>query len=125
MQFVLEFDWSRECITPDWSLVAWAEKGEVDIIHARGKKSDSFPYIERTAEMQDPEEEALRVIAEAKAALAKKAKKNAEAKQAAKAAAEAEAVLVEVELVKARQSGRSEADQAVVRPAASLPHRPA
>jgi len=90
MQFVLEFDWSRECITPDWSLVAWAEKGEVDIIHAKGKKSDSFPYIERTAEMQDPEEEALRVIAEAKAALVKKAQKKAEAKQAALAAAKAE-----------------------------------
>ena len=24
-QYVLEFDWSRENITPDWSVVAWAE----------------------------------------------------------------------------------------------------
>ena len=54
--YVVEFDWARECITPDWSVVAWAEKGEVTLMHSSGLKSDSLPFIERTAEMQDPEE---------------------------------------------------------------------
>ena len=42
--FILEFDWARECITPDWSLVAMAEKGEVVVSHLNGYKSDTLPY---------------------------------------------------------------------------------
>lgn len=67
-QFVLEFDWSREDITPDWSITTWAEQGKVSILYADGRKSDALPFIERTAGMQDPDEEASRAIAAAKAA---------------------------------------------------------
>ena len=26
-EFILEFDWDRDCITPDWSLTAWGHAG--------------------------------------------------------------------------------------------------
>jgi hypothetical protein len=29
--YILEFDWGRECVTPDWSITAVAEKGEVKV----------------------------------------------------------------------------------------------
>ena len=68
-QYVLEFDFSREDITPDWSITATAELGNVSILYSDGRKSDTLPFIERTAEMQDPVEQA-----EHEAMLARKAK---------------------------------------------------
>ena len=47
-QFVLEFDWSRENITPDWSITTWAEKGGASILYSDGSKSDSLPFLKRT-----------------------------------------------------------------------------
>ena len=49
--FILEFDWSRKDITPDWSITAWAELGGVQILYQDGRKSDTFPFIERTLEI--------------------------------------------------------------------------
>ena len=48
--FIVEFDWQRECITPDWSVVAWAEKGRVLVKHRDGIKSDQMPHIERKSD---------------------------------------------------------------------------
>jgi len=31
--YILEFDWAREDITPDWSVTAWAENGAVTVEH--------------------------------------------------------------------------------------------
>ena len=42
---MIEFDWERECITPDWSIVAWAEKGEVTVTHDDGLKSMELPSL--------------------------------------------------------------------------------
>ena len=33
-KIMIEFDWARECVTPDWSLVAWGEFGEVSVKHS-------------------------------------------------------------------------------------------
>ena len=65
-QYVLEFDWSRENITPDWSITVWAEFGEVSVVYSDYRESDTLPYLERTEKLQDPEEEAARVAAEFK-----------------------------------------------------------
>ena len=61
-QYIVEFDWSRKDITPDWSITSWAKEGGVSILYQDGRNSDSLPFIKRTAEMQDPDEEAQRVI---------------------------------------------------------------
>ena len=46
--YIVELDFSRENITPDWSLTAWAPKGAVEVRHSDGLKSQaSFPYIEK------------------------------------------------------------------------------
>jgi len=45
--FTLEFDWARDCITPDWSLTAWAEHGKVTVRHKSGLQSEALPYIEK------------------------------------------------------------------------------
>ena len=46
---MVEFDWAREGITPDWSVTAAGEKGDVTVIHSSGRASDTLPFIERTA----------------------------------------------------------------------------
>ena len=52
-RYVLEFDWSRENITPDWSITAWAELGGVSIRYEGLRVSDALPFIDRTkAEME-------------------------------------------------------------------------
>jgi len=43
-EIVVEFDWTRECVTPDWSVTAWAETGKVTVLHVDGIKTDSLPY---------------------------------------------------------------------------------
>ena len=45
--FILEFDWDRECITPDWSITAVADKGAVKVKHSLGLKTDSLPFISK------------------------------------------------------------------------------
>ena len=50
--FILEFDWSRDCVTPDWSLTAWAERGALTVKHTDGIPTQRLPYIERTGELQ-------------------------------------------------------------------------
>ena len=50
--YILEFDWARKDITKDWSITAWAEKGGVSIKYSDGRKSDTLPYIEKTAELE-------------------------------------------------------------------------
>lgn len=52
--FVLEFDWDRECITPDWSIVAVAEKGAVKVKHSQGLKTDSLPYTPKRSKQAAP-----------------------------------------------------------------------
>ena len=52
--FVLEFDWDRECITPDWSIVAVAEKGAVKVKHSQGLKTDSLPFIAKRSQQAAP-----------------------------------------------------------------------
>ena len=47
-QYVLEFDWSREHITPDWSITAWAEKGGVSVKYQDGRQSDTLPSMANT-----------------------------------------------------------------------------
>ena len=47
MTIIVELDFGREGITPDWSLVAWAAEGEVTVRHTKGLQTDSFPFIER------------------------------------------------------------------------------
>jgi len=44
---VVELDFARENITPDWSLTAWAPDGAVTVRHTKNLKSGSFPYIEK------------------------------------------------------------------------------
>ena len=44
--FIIEFDWARECITPDWSVTVWAEYGEVIVMHSDGLVSDSLPTLD-------------------------------------------------------------------------------
>ena len=53
--FVLEWDWSREDVTPDWSLTAWAEQGEVSVIYS-GHESDSLPLIEPRVDVMNHED---------------------------------------------------------------------
>ena len=48
-KFIVEWDWARENITPDWSLTAWAEKGDVTVKHAAGLTTDTLPFVERRA----------------------------------------------------------------------------
>ena len=55
-QYVLEFDWSRENITPDWSITVWAPLGEVSVVYSDYRDSHTLPYIERTEELQDPDD---------------------------------------------------------------------
>lgn len=43
--FILEFDWAREGITPDWSVTAYAEKGSVSVSHSEGITSDKLPFL--------------------------------------------------------------------------------
>ncbi len=52
--FVLEFDWDRECITPDWSITAVAEKGPIKVTHSQGLKTDSLPYIAKRSKQAAP-----------------------------------------------------------------------
>ena len=63
-QYVLEFDWSRENITPDWSITVWAEFGKVSVVYSDYRASDTLPFIEKTDKLQDPDEEAARVLAD-------------------------------------------------------------
>ena len=46
--FIVEFDWGRQHITPDWSVTAWAEDGEVAVTHTNTTlNSDTLPFIAR------------------------------------------------------------------------------
>ena len=45
MRFILEWDWMRPCISPDWSLTAWAEAGALTITHMAGFVSQKLPFI--------------------------------------------------------------------------------
>jgi len=42
--FILEFDWGRKHVTPDWSVTAWADLGDVLVEHVDGFQSDHLPY---------------------------------------------------------------------------------
>lgn len=53
--FVLEWDWSREDVSPDWSLTAWAEKGEVAVVYT-GHDSDSLPLTQPKVDDMSHEE---------------------------------------------------------------------
>ena len=44
-EFILEFDWDRDCITPDWSLTAWGHAGKVIVQHSNGLVTDSMPTL--------------------------------------------------------------------------------
>lgn len=57
MNFILEWDWAREDISPDWSVTAWAEQGDVKITHSKGIESDKLPYIAPKEEEAEAEEE--------------------------------------------------------------------
>ena len=48
--FIVEWDWAREGITPDWSVTAWAEQGQVAVSHVNGTTSDTLPFIARVDE---------------------------------------------------------------------------
>ena len=52
----MEFDWQRECITPDWSVTAWAEKGQVTVKHRDGIETDEFPHIKKKTEEEEVED---------------------------------------------------------------------
>lgn len=43
--FIVEFDWAREGITPDWSVTAYAEKGVVSVSHSEGLSSAKLPFL--------------------------------------------------------------------------------
>ena len=43
--FIVELDWSRENVTKDWSVTAWARGGEIVVSHSDGITSDTLPYI--------------------------------------------------------------------------------
>ena len=45
--YILEFDWDREGVTPDWSVTVQAKNGSVSVKHQNGLSSDSLPYIEK------------------------------------------------------------------------------
>jgi len=45
--FIVEWDWARESITPDWSVTAWAEYGTVSVTHNDGWETDSLPFTPR------------------------------------------------------------------------------
>jgi len=42
--FILEFDWARKDVTPDWSVTAWADVGEVRVEHLGGLQTDHLPF---------------------------------------------------------------------------------
>ena len=51
MEVIVEFNFadSEDYFIPkDWSLVAWAESGAVEIANQDGSTTDSLPFIERT-----------------------------------------------------------------------------
>ena len=50
-RYIVEFDWSRPNITPDWSITAWAEHGGVTVRYQDGRKSDKLPFIESIEEI--------------------------------------------------------------------------
>ena len=45
--YILEFDWAREDVTPDWSFTVYAENGPVKVKHYHGTESDTLPNIEK------------------------------------------------------------------------------
>ena len=45
INFIVEWDWERENVTPDWSITAWAEQGTVKVTHVDGLTSDKLPLI--------------------------------------------------------------------------------
>lgn len=45
--FIVEWDWSRQDATNDWSVTAWAEYGEISVTHSEGLESDVMPFISR------------------------------------------------------------------------------
>ena len=45
--YILEFDWSREDVTPDWSVTVYAENGPVHVKHYDNIESDVLPNIEK------------------------------------------------------------------------------
>ena len=49
--FILEFDWAREGITPDWSVTAYAEKGGVSVSHIEGLASAELPHLSIETEL--------------------------------------------------------------------------
>ena len=55
MNIIVELDFARENITPDWSLTAWATNGAVTVRHTNDISTDSLPYIERKEDTQNAE----------------------------------------------------------------------
>ena len=45
--FIVEWDWAREDVTPDWSVTAWAELGQVSVSHNDDIETDSLPFTPR------------------------------------------------------------------------------
>lgn len=62
IQFVLEFDWDRECVTPDWSITAWASNGTVSVTHSEGLDSDKMPVLDTVRHFKSKNSTALTVI---------------------------------------------------------------
>ena len=56
-RYIIEFDWSRPNITPDWSITAWAENGAVSVRYEDGRESDKLPFIESIEEIQTTQEQ--------------------------------------------------------------------
>lgn len=68
-EFVLEFDWDRECVTPDWSITAWAETGTVTVTHSKGLVSDQMPVLDTVRIYDYKNATALSVISSAKSSM--------------------------------------------------------
>jgi len=53
INFILEWDWARESVSPDWSVTAWGKLGEVTVTHEQGIESASLPYISKNGSTEE------------------------------------------------------------------------
>ena len=42
-----DWNWADPNYSPDWSIVAWGDKGGLSLTHAKGLASDKLPLLER------------------------------------------------------------------------------
>ena len=52
-----DWNWADTNYSPDWSIVAWGDKGGLSLTHLKGLASNKLPLLERNEVMQPTDDQ--------------------------------------------------------------------